>query len=142
MSHSGRLDSAGNGRGGENLSCRQEQVALLLVAGASEAAAARQTKVGERTIRTWKREVPAFGRRVAALRGELTQRAAGVLVRGMIEAAWTLRKLLRSKSERVRLRASDALLTHGGQMNAVEKIVAELRAEVEELKAILPRRRR
>jgi HEAT repeat protein len=117
-------------------------VALLLAAGASEAAAARQLKVGERTIRTWKREVPAFDRRVAALRSELTQRAAGVLVRGMIEAAWTLRKLLKSKSERVRLRAADALLTHGGQMNAVEKIVAELRAEVEELKAILPGRRR
>jgi hypothetical protein len=108
---------------------KQEQVALLLAGGASDLAVARATKVGARTIRTWRATLPYFNFRVEEIRRELCRRVAGVLVQGMIDASWTLRRLLKSKKEMVRLKAADSLLTHGTAMTAL----AELQERVAQL---------
>jgi hypothetical protein len=92
-----------------------------------------------RTVKRWLAEHPAFRLQVAALRRDLTERAAGVLAKGMIEAGVTLRRLLRSNSEAVRLKTAEALLAHGSGLNTL----AVLQADVEELKrSTLPKRSR
>jgi hypothetical protein len=101
-------------------------------------AAARKSGCAAVTVKLWLRERPAVRVRVRWLRAQATERALGLLVDGMAEAAQTLRRLLRSKSEAMRLKACDSLLTHGAQLSAL----AELQAEVEELKSNLPGRRR
>jgi transposase-like protein len=122
----------GNHRVGQDrgVTYRQESAALLLASGASVAETARKTKVAEPTVWVWLR-LPAFKDRVRELRRDLTERAAGVLAAGMTEASWTLRQLLKSKSETVRLKAAEALLAHGREQTGL----AELQADVEELKA-------
>jgi HEAT repeat protein len=61
-----------------------------------------------------------------------------VLAAGMTEASWTLRQLLKSKSETVRLKAAEALLAHGRETNGLAELqadVEEQRADLEKLKA-------
>jgi hypothetical protein len=106
-------------------------VAVLLAGGSSIEKAARACGVAAVTVKLWLREKPAFKDRVRTIRRDLTERAAGVLAAGMTEASWTLRQLLKSKSEHVRLKAAEALLAHGREQNGL----AELQADVEELKA-------
>src|SRR5262245_26416762 len=110
MSVLGRLESARNGTGNGELTPKQEAAALALAAGATITAAARKTGAGETTLKRWLREQPALARRVADLRAEMTSRALGRMTDGMAEAADTLRRLLKGKSENVRLGAARALL--------------------------------
>ena len=71
--------------------------------------AAAAVGVAERTAaRRW--ADPAFRRRVGALRGEMTARAAGRLVEGMVAAADRLRQLVDATDERVALAAAKELL--------------------------------
>src|SRR5262245_61320698 len=64
---------------GEALNNRQEAVALLLSTGCTIKGAAAQTGVGERTIKGWLAEVPAFKARVQELRAALFEAAVGKL---------------------------------------------------------------
>ena len=132
----GRAISAFNGPG---LSPKQEAAAVALASGCSLQKTAARAGVGETTLKRWLAEQPALRQRVRELRALLTDRAVGKLAAAMTAAARTLRQLcLESKSETVRLKAADSLLTHGAQLSAL----AELQAEVEELKSNLPRGRR
>jgi hypothetical protein len=132
----GRAISAFNGPG---LSPKQEAAAVALASGCSLQKTAARAGVGETTLKRWLAEQPALRQRVRELRALLTDRAVGKLAAAMTAAARTLRQLcLKSKSETVRLKAADSLLTHGSQLSAL----AELQAEVEELKSNLPGRRR
>jgi hypothetical protein len=73
--------------------------------------AARESGAGTRTIKTWLHDQPAFARRITELRTEMTSRALGRLVDGMVSAADTLGYLCRKgKSEMVRLSAARAVL--------------------------------
>jgi hypothetical protein len=109
-------ESAPDGPVSGDLSPKQEAAALALAAGHPLRVAAKQSGAGARTIKTWTATVPAFGRRVAELRAEMTARAVGRLADGMSFAADTLRKLLTAKSETVRLGAARAVLEIGNKL--------------------------
>jgi hypothetical protein len=113
----------------DTLTPKQEAVATCLAAGMSIEAAARKSGCAAVTVKLWLRKRPAVRVRVRWLRVQATERALGLLVDGMAEAALTLRRLLRSKSEGMRLKAADSLLSHGAQLSAL----AELQERVAEL---------
>jgi hypothetical protein len=111
MSQNGQPHPAANGRRNGRLSPRQEQVALLMASGNTEGQAAFQTGCGARTIRSWLRSSPAFSRRIADLRAQMTSAALGRLTASMCRAADTLDQLAASAAaETVRLGASRAIL--------------------------------
>lgn len=111
---SARPEPAANGRASGELTPKQEAAALALAAGLTIEAAAKAAKAGGRTVRTWQATVPAFPRRVAELRAEMTSQALGRLIDGMTSAADTLGYLCRKgKSETVRLGAARAVLELG-----------------------------
>jgi hypothetical protein len=99
------------------LTPRQEAVALGVASGLSLAGAARKAKVGVPTAKHWSSALPAFRRRVKELRAEMTARAMGRLMDGMVSAADTLGYLSRTgKSEMVRLSAARAILELGTKL--------------------------
>lgn len=116
------MNRPGTAPTGPDLPPKQEAAALALARGQSLKEAAKASGAGERTIKTWTATVPAFGRRVSELRGELTAQALGRLVDGMTSAADTLGFLARKgKSETVRLMAARAVLELGTKLReAVE----------------------
>lgn len=83
--------------------------ALAVAAGKAIAMAAAEAGIGERTLYTWLTK-PAFKRRVDELRGRLVSEAVGKLSKSMSGAAEVLEKLLRSRDEGTRLKASRAIL--------------------------------
>src|SRR5262249_22923202 len=114
-----------------NLTPRQEGVAVSLAAGLSIESAARKQGVAAVTVKGWLRDEPALRVRIRWLRAQMTERALGLLLDGMAEAATCLRSLLKSKHEAMRHKAAESLLTHGAQLGAL----AELQERVTELEA-------
>lgn len=106
-------EPAHNRTGNGALTARQENVALLLASGHSIREAATLSGSGERTIKGWNAEVPAFRERVAELRAEMVTRAVGRLSEGMAGAADCLRGLLASESDSVKLGAARSILELG-----------------------------
>jgi hypothetical protein len=99
------------------LTPRQEAAALALARGCNLHDAAEESGAGERTIKTWTATLPAFTRRIAEMRAEMTSRALGKLVDRMASAADTLGYLSRKgKSEMVRLSAARAILELGQKL--------------------------
>ena len=101
-------DNGKQGRKGE------AQLLVALAGGATVRAAARVAGIGERTAYRHL-ESPGFRQRVLKARGDLVDSATGRLARASTAAADTLRRLLVSKDQRIRLAASRAilrLLTH------------------------------
>jgi hypothetical protein len=127
-----RPEPAENGLENGELTPKQEAAALALAAGSTIDEAARKSGAGGRTIRTWLHDEPAFPRRVAGLRAEMTARALGRLADGMASAAETLGFLCRKgKSEQVRLGAARALLELGVKLREsveLEQRIAALEA--------------
>jgi hypothetical protein len=122
----GRLSkSIGSQRG---LTPRQERIALLMASGASVVAASRRAGVAEPTVRMWLATLPHFKDRIREIRSDMTARVTGYISRCMLEAARTLRKLLRHKSAVMRRNAANDLLTHGHNLNSVEALMAEIEA--------------
>jgi hypothetical protein len=78
---------------GRKSAAARERVALCLAAGRTAKGAAAACGVGERTVRRWQAD-PDFAGRVAALRRQLAERAAGRLAGLSGRAAATLRRLL------------------------------------------------
>jgi hypothetical protein len=118
-----------NGRASGELSPKQEAAALALAAGLTIEAAAKAAKAGGRTVRTWLATVPAFPRRVAELRAEMTQRALGRLIEGMTSAADTLGYLARkAKAETVRLGAARAVLELGVKLRETVELAERIAA--------------
>jgi hypothetical protein len=93
---------------------------VALAGGASIRRAAARARVSERTA--YRRlDDPEFRRRVSAVRAEAIEQATGRLAIASTAAARTLRKLLRSKDERVQLAAGRWILRLGIAMkNEVE----------------------
>lgn len=122
-------ETAPNGPSNGTLSPRQEAAALALATGCTLPEAARESGAGERTIKTWTATLPAFTRRIAELRTEMTSRALGRLVDGMASAADTLGYLSRrAKSEQVRLGAARALIELGVKMRESVEMEARIAA--------------
>jgi hypothetical protein len=117
--------------GSKQLNPKQELLALSLASGSSLQDAVEKHGIGLSTAKEWLSDSPAFAARIRELRRQLTERAAGLLADAMADAALTLKKLLSSKSDAIRLRAAEALLAHGREANTL----ADLQAEVDELKA-------
>jgi hypothetical protein len=115
-----------------DLSPKQEAAALALARGCKLGDAAKECGAGERTIKTWTATVPAFTRRIAQLRAEMTSLALGRMVEGMASAADTLGYLCRrGKSEQVRLGAARALIELGTRLREtveLEERIAALEA--------------
>ena len=103
---------------------------LALAGGHTVRDAARLAGVGERTAS--RRVADAtFRRWVVNLRSDMVARGAGHLADGMAEAAATMRSLLKSPTETVRLAAARAVLELGNRLHEA----AELEARVRELEA-------
>jgi len=82
-----------------------DKLAILVASGLSVRDASKQAGVSERTA--FRRcNSPQFRERVSALRSEMIERACGALSGSMGEAAKTLRGLMLSEDEAIRLRAS------------------------------------
>jgi len=95
--------SPGSGRRGE------EALLRALAAGEPVGLAAQAAGLSERTA--YRRlGNPSFRQRLAALRDELISAALGELTHSTSDAVATLRQLLQSKDERVRLAAARAVL--------------------------------
>ena len=108
---------------------KQEAAALALAAGRTLHEAARESGAAERTIKTWRHDNPAFVRRIAELRTEMTCRALGRLVDGMASAAETLSYLSRKgKSETVRLGTARAVLELSTKLRDSTELEARLAA--------------
>jgi hypothetical protein len=123
--------AAPNGAKNGPLTPKQEAAALALAAGRTLGQAARDCGGGERTLKTWLHDQPAFGRRISELRAEMTSRALGRLVDCMASAAETLDHLSRKgKSETVRLGAARAVLELGTKLRESVELEERL-AEVE-----------
>jgi hypothetical protein len=111
------------------LTPKMEAAALALAAGRTQPEAAKSAGCGTRTIKTWLHDQPAFGRRVAELRSEMTSRALGRLADGMASAAETLGFLSRKgKSETVRLGAARAVLELGNKLREAVELEARIAA--------------
>lgn len=110
------------------LSPKQEVAAVSLAGGATQKRAAASARVSTTTVKNWGAE-EAFQDRVTELRSQLSGRVLGQLARGMLKAVTTLRKLCASEAEGMRLKASEALLSHG----AVLMDLADLRRRLIDL---------
>jgi hypothetical protein len=115
-------------------------LALALAAGASQADAARQAGLTDRTTRR-KLARPGFRRLVAELRGELIARALGRLADNMTRAADALASLLDSDDDRLRLRTARALLSLGLRLRDsvdLSERVRELEEELAQKQEVTP----
>jgi hypothetical protein len=115
-------------------------LALALAAGASQADAARQAGLTDRTARR-KLARPGFRRLVAELRGELIARALGRLADNMTRAADALAGLLDSDDDRLRLRTARALLSLGLRLRDsvdLSERVRELEEELAQKQEVTP----
>ncbi|MDQ3821399.1 MAG: hypothetical protein M3362_27480 [Acidobacteriota bacterium] len=113
---------------------RKGELTLLtaLASGASIKEAARLSGVGERTAHR-RLEDSAFQERIRNLRSEYLSAAVGKLSETTIEAANTLRELLNSQSDSVRLSAARAILEFAPKLREsveLEKRMAHIEAEV------------
>lgn len=129
-------EPAPDGPADGGLTPKQEAAAVALAAGRTYAEAARAADAGERTVKTWVYQVPAFARRVAELRREMTARALGRLTDCMAGAADVLDQLAQQgRSETVRCSAAKAVLELATRLResveleerlaAVEAVLAE-----------------
>src|SRR5947209_18713856 len=114
--NTGTGDEGGRGPDGRRPDARtvrrQEAVALLLAGGSSVRAAARQTRIGARTIHRWL-EDQACCDLIFTTRNRLFERAVARLSRLGGKAASTLGQLLDSPDPRIRLGAAKSILDTG-----------------------------
>jgi len=104
-----------------------ESLALAVAGGRTLRDAADDAGIGERTAaRRW--ADAAFRRRVTTLRAEMIARALGKIADGMADAADVLRKLLKAKSENVRLGACRAILELGTKLRDSVEVEERLQA--------------
>src|SRR5262249_35865384 len=111
---------------------REGMLLLALAGGATVRQAAEQACLSERTVH--RRLAGAdFQQRVAALRGQMVERALGKLADGMAEAADTLRRLLQAESPSVRLGAARSLR----ELGVKRRESGELEARLRDLESLL-----
>jgi hypothetical protein len=118
--------SPANGHGAK--AHRDDALTLALARGLSNAEAAAEAGVSERTVGR-RKAAPAFLARVRELRAGLVEWAAARLADGMVEAADTLGGLLTAESEATRLGAARSLIELGAKRRdslELEERIAEL----------------
>jgi hypothetical protein len=131
--HTNQYENISFQRKNDRVSPRQEAVALALAAGYTIEAAAPRGQCAVPTVKGWLATQPAFKRRIAELRAEMTERALGKLADAMSEAADTLVRLcVRGKTEGIRLKAAEALLTHAVKLRESVELHERIRALEEE----------
>jgi hypothetical protein len=87
----------------------EDAFVLALAGGATVRAAAKKSAIGERTGHRWLQD-PVFRERVDEVRDAMFERGVRRLANGAAAAAVTLHRLLKAKSEAIRLSAARALL--------------------------------
>jgi hypothetical protein len=97
--------------------------------------AAAAAGIHERTLRRWYKEDPGFKATVEELRAEAVALAVAKLSGSMAGAADTLTRLLGSRSEVVRLRASKAILDAALKVREREELERRLKDLEEKLLA-------
>jgi hypothetical protein len=102
-----------------------------LAAGHAVQQAADLCNVSVQAVGKWRRTQPEFMSFVRQLRRDLTEKAAGVLADAMTKAAGELFNLLSNKGAAIRLKAAEAILRHGHELN----LLLGLQADVDQLKA-------
>jgi hypothetical protein len=111
---------AGNGRKIE------PGLVVALAQGMTLAAASRRSGVSERSIRRRLGD-PAFRQAVHEAQAALVQRAVSKLSGAATEAVVTIRRLLRSESESVRLASAKAILDQlGGKLSVAVEVEQRL----------------
>jgi transposase len=116
--------------GGDRKNADSALIAAL-AGGASVQAAAELCEVGESTIYRRLRDLD-FRRRLTAARDEMVERAVGQLSQAMTDAAVTLRNLLTSSNEKIKLGAARAILEHGCRVRDSVTLAERVR-QIEEL---------
>jgi hypothetical protein len=123
----------------DTLSARQERVAAALAAGSSVAQASRDCRVGTATIWAWLK-LPRFKDRLSDLRRQLVNEALGRLSDLLGKAGDTYAKLLDALDTppRIKLDTANAIYDRFVGLSNF----AELRAEIERIKAEIPESKR
>jgi hypothetical protein len=107
---------------------QREAAALAIARGMSVKSAAQETRVGRRTLHRWLKEDPSFQLRVNELRAEFFSRTAGCLSELTGQAVDTLRELLASADEKVRLQAARTIFEAAGNFRDMTEWSARLSA--------------
>ena len=106
-----------------------------LAGGASVRQAAAKAGIGQRTAyRRW--SDPDFRQRVTEVRAEMFEQAVGMLAGAACEGVETLRELLSSKSDSVRLGAARSILELGSRLREVVELEQRLSQELLENPAL------
>jgi hypothetical protein len=115
-----------------------EKLALAIASGLSIDAAADQIGISRVTaFRRWRD--PSIKKRVAELRGEITDQAIGKLVDTLCAAVLTLRRLMvEADTDSVKLKAASQLLETGLKASAI----AQLEQRLTELETAIKARER
>jgi hypothetical protein len=116
-----------NAMAGKKSAATREAVALALAQGETIAEAGAGAGVAERTVHLWLKD-PGFRARIDELRAAVLERTMAMLVSGTTRAAARLRRLVRSRDEKVALRASVALLEQAARLRELTTIEQRVRA--------------
>jgi hypothetical protein len=103
---------------------KKDMVALDLARGRNIRECADAHGLSESTVWRWLHREPAFSERVLELRSQLFGIALGELAEGARDAARTLKGLLQSKTETVRLQAARSILEYGPKLRETEELAA------------------
>jgi hypothetical protein len=121
-----------NGTGDPRPRRKRSEAALLLALAAGASLRQAAAKAGLHHVTVHRRlKDPAFRRQVDAIRRDMIDRAVGKLSAGLAAAGDTLRKLLKAKSEAVRLGAARAMVEMACRLKETGE-AGELLAEVDE----------
>ncbi len=105
---------------------------LALAAGDTLRQAAKKAGISERTA-SRRTADPDFRRRLTEARAGMVERALGKLADGATEAVDTMRRLLKSRKETVRLSAARAMLELGNRLRESVEMQARLVALEDQL---------
>jgi hypothetical protein len=111
----------------------REAVALALARGETISEAAAGARVAVRTVAYW-RQQEDFRQRVEALRAEILERTMGQMIDTTTAAAVRLRRLVRSKNERIALRACNIVLSQAARLRESVSLEQRIR-QLEEAEA-------
>jgi transposase len=109
------------------LTARQRHAAMLLAEGVSISSAVKKLGINRTTVYNWKK-LPAFEALVNQMQEEAISAGSARMAGLSVEAAGTLKQLLKSKNERIRLTAVRAVFDYLPRIqiapSAVEDAVA------------------
>jgi hypothetical protein len=114
---------------------KDDLIAVALAGGETAAEAAAGAKVSMSTVRRRLKDA-GFRDKVLKLRGDMVDRATGILSASSVRAGVALQKLLSDPDPRVRLSAARSILGAGMEL----RVVAELGRQLQEIKEALKAR--